>query len=289
VNEIAVSPAWERLAGQDLGDTVVLVGASDTGKTTFARYLFEERCRRGACPAYLDADVGQSTLGLPTTQTVALAPAGAPPGDFPPAGPTTAFFLGDITPCRHFLPAIVGVHRLRARARSLGADVVIVDTTGLVDPSQGGVALKQWKIEILAAPTVVAFQRHDELEPLLWPLRRDGRVRVVELPVAPQVMRRTREQRVRHRARRFRDYFGSAGTHTLDLRRAAVYDLRRLAPRALLAFQDGDGFALALGVVEAADRADSRAVVRTPLPDLDAVASIRLGAARWDPEGGRHP
>jgi polynucleotide 5'-kinase involved in rRNA processing len=42
-----------------------------------------------------------------------------------------------------------------------------VDTTGLVDPSQGGKALKQWKIELRAPTTVIGLQRRQELEPIL--------------------------------------------------------------------------------------------------------------------------
>jgi polynucleotide 5'-kinase involved in rRNA processing len=66
------------------------------------------------------------------------------------------------------------------------------------------------------------------------------------------------------------------------MRRMPVYDLERLAVGALLAFQDADGLCLALGVVEEADRPGGKVVARTPLPSLEAVASVRFGAARWD-------
>jgi len=56
-----------------LRGTIMVIGASDTGKSTLARYLFQELCRAGLRVAYLDGDVGQSTLGLPTTMTVALS------------------------------------------------------------------------------------------------------------------------------------------------------------------------------------------------------------------------
>ena len=63
----------------------MIIGASDTDKSTLARHLYQELCRRGCRAAYLDADMGQSTLGLPTTLNLALS---SEPGDdrFPPQG-----------------------------------------------------------------------------------------------------------------------------------------------------------------------------------------------------------
>ncbi len=55
-----------------------------------------------------------------------------------------------------------------------------------------------------------------------------------------------------------------------------------------LALQDAEGFTLGLGVVDEADRLEQAMTVRTPLPGLEGVTSLRFGAARWDlrePEG----
>ena len=259
----------------------MIIGASDTGKSTLARYLVQELCRQGRRVAYLDADMGQSTLGLPTTLNLAL-PGG--PGDdhFPPPGPRVTFFIGSITPRGYMLPAVIGAHRLQHKALAAGAQAIVVDTTGLVDRAQGGKALKQWKIELLAPGTVIGLQRGNELEPILWPLRRDGRVRSVELPVPPHVVERSREERIARRGAQLARYLERAQPRLLELRQFAVYDAEQMAAGALMAFQDREGFALGLGVVAEIDRRGGAAVVRTPLGSLDGVASIRFGAARWD-------
>jgi polynucleotide 5'-hydroxyl-kinase GRC3/NOL9 len=163
----------------------------------------------------------------------------------------------------------------------------VVDTTGLVDRSQGGKALKQWKIELLAPSVVVSLQRNQELEEILWPLRRDGRVQTVELGVAPQVRERGREARIARRRERLAGYFAGARSQPVSLRRMAVYDLEHLADGALVAFQDGEGFALGLGAVAEVRRPEGLVVARTPLASLDGVASVRFGAARWDVAKGR--
>jgi polynucleotide 5'-kinase involved in rRNA processing len=73
----------------------------------------------------------------------------------------------------------------------------------------------------------------------------------------------------------------------VELRQIAVYDLERLATGALLAFQDGEGFALSLGVVEEISRPAESIMVRTPLANLEDVMSVRFGAVRWDLAGQR--
>ncbi len=147
--DLVIPSQWTHLDVSSLRGTLMVIGASDTGKSTLARYLYQELCRAGRRAAYLDGDVGQSTLGLPTTMTVALS---SRPGDerFDPHGPRASYFVGSTTPRGHMLPMVVGAYRLQQKALSLGAEAVVVDTTGLVDPADGGRALKQWKIELLA-------------------------------------------------------------------------------------------------------------------------------------------
>jgi polynucleotide 5'-hydroxyl-kinase GRC3/NOL9 len=259
----------------------MVVGASDTGKSTLARYLFQALCRQGIRAAYLDADVGQSTLGLPATLNMAIA---SQPGDdrFPPQGNRIAYFVGAITPRGHMLPTVIGSHRLQQKALALGAEVVIVDTTGLVDQAQGGKALKQWKIELLAPGVVIGLQHNRELEPILWPLRREGRIRSVELPVSPYAVVRSREARIARRREKLARYLHDAQPRLLSLRQTAVYNLEQLAAGALVAFQDAEGFLLALGAVDQVDRMGGSAVVHTPLAGSHQAASVRFGVVRWD-------
>lgn len=286
MSEILVPSQWTALDLADQRGTVLIIGASDSGKSTLARYLFQMWCRQGRPAAYLDGDVGQSTLGLPTTMTVALA--SAPDDDrFPPQGPRASYFVGATTPRGHMLPTVIGAYRLQQKALAWGAEVVVVDTTGLVDPAEGGKALKQWKIELLMPSVVIGLQRRRELEPILWPLRRSGQVRCIELPVSPHAVERPREVRIARRRERLAAYFEAARPHLLEFKRLAVYDLERLAVGTLLAFQDAEGLALGLGVVEETDRLGGTAIVRTPLPDLAGVCSVRLGGARWDLSGRR--
>jgi polynucleotide 5'-hydroxyl-kinase GRC3/NOL9 len=284
VDDIIASPSWERLGAEKLRGTLIIIGDSNTGKSTLARYLFQRLARRGHRAAYLDLDVGQSSLGLPTTLNLGLA-AGIGDGAFPPRGQEAAFFVGATTPRGHMLPTLVGAHRLQEKAQQWGAEVIVVDTTGLVDQAQGGKALKEWKIELLAPSIVVGLQHGTELEPILWPLRREGRVR--ELPVSPHVRERSREARVLHRRERLAAYFAQGSTLAVSLKTMPTHGLERLADGTLLAFQDAEGLVVALAVVQEIDRPAGRIVVHSPAQDLEEVVSLRFGTLRWSLQAKR--
>ncbi len=287
MTELAIPPAWQRLDLAGLRGTLMILGGTDTGKSTLARYLFLELGRLGKQVAYLDGDVGQSTLGLSATMTVAMCRPDRAPA-FPPHGLSAVFFVGDVSPRGHMLPVVVGAHKLQTWASCQGVEVVVMDTTGLIDPVAGGGALKQWKIELLQPTTLIALAREAELEHILWPLRRCKGLRLYELPVAREAREKVREARIAHRAGRFRRYFDGAGVLSVSLNRLPVIGLGGGPTRGrLLAFQDEAGFAVGLGVVQDLAPAQQTLWVRTPLSTLDGVASLRLGDLRLHPTSGQ--
>jgi polynucleotide 5'-hydroxyl-kinase GRC3/NOL9 len=281
---ITVSDTWSALKLTSLGGVLLVLGAPDTGKTTFAHWLSDRLAQGGCRAALLDGDIGQSALGPPAALTLAL------PGQTSQVSRDwhlIHWFIGDVSPRGRMLPLVVGAGRLTQRALEAGVEAVVVDTTGLVDRARGGVALKHALVDQLQPTTIFAFQRSSELEPILGPLRRLSCPQLVELPVLDVVRRRGVETRREHRARAFRSYFAGAGKARLPLRERAIFDGQTFAPRRLLALQDAAGFALALGVILQWDRASHVLIIRTPLTEMGDVASVRLGAIGVDVQTGR--
>jgi len=283
--DISVPSEWERINPESLEDTIMVIGESDTGKTTFARYLFLQLCRCHSRVAFLDCDVGQSTLGLPTTLNLALSH--GEPSAFPPGGNTLSYFVGSTSPKGHMLPAVIGARKLQKKAQEMGAETIVVDTTGLVSRAAGGGALKQWKIDLLEPSVLVGLARGPELEHILWPWRWDKRVRVYDLPVSEYVSEKTRTVRINHREERFRSHFQKARTLRVPFREVVVFGIEMMAGGRLLAFQDDQGFAVAMGVAKSYDRKGQELTVTTPLPSLEGVSSVRFGSLRLDPVTGQ--
>lgn len=292
-----IPAAWEKITVSDLSGIVMVIGAPDVGKSTFARYLFRRLSADFASQqksqqpdahskiraAYLDGDPGQSQFGPPTTMTLCFhLPSN---GDYLPIGEARRYFIGSISPRGHMLPMLVGAARLSQAAFEAGAQCVVYDTSGLIDPSQGGQALKQAKIDLLRPALVVAIQREQELEPILMPLRRSRRVRLITLEPSLAVRRRDSANRQKHRRTQFASYFASSHERVVDWSSTAVFPLPRFSLNRLVAFEDIAGLTLGLGIVIQIDRPSRRVTLLTPLLDLKPVNALRLGDIALNPQG----
>lgn len=281
---IDVPRVWEERLSGPLRGTILVIGAVDTGKSTLVRYLWS-RLAPHTHLALIDADIGQSVLGPPTTQTLRLA-APESPAAFPPRGRLARWFVGAISPRGHMLPTVVGVARLVALARGWRAQTILVDTTGMVAPHVGGVALKWAKFDLVRPDVVIALRRDDELEPLIAPWRHSDRFRLIELPVSPRVRVRTREERIAWRQYRFRVYFRRAQECQVPLSRVALQGSGEPCPNRLVGLLNREGFLLALGIVRGQEGDTLR--VFTPLQRLDLVDTVRLGSITLDEDMRDH-
>ncbi|MGH2685472.1 MAG: Clp1/GlmU family protein, partial [Actinomycetota bacterium] len=168
----------------DRRGVAMLVGGLDSGKTTLARRIAAAAVAEGLTVAVLDADVGQSTIGPPTTVGLRSVKSEA---DLDPAEMAKAdelAFVGATSPQGHLLPLVVGSRLLLDRARGKGADVVVVDTTGLVSGVYGQV-LKFHKVASLQPDMVIGLARGEELEPVLGVLSRFSPAEIVRAGVHP--------------------------------------------------------------------------------------------------------
>lgn len=211
---IQVPEGWHQAAGVIARERgiVLLLGASDAGKTTLARYLIGEWNREGIPVALVDGDIGQSTLGPPTTIGLSLFPPASIEA-FPPP-PVALRFVGATSPHGHVLPLIVGLKRLVDLAALGKAGIVLVDTTGLIH-GRAGRELKFRKIDLLRPQHLIALERQEELEPLLLPHEGRKELQIHRLPVAEAAGSKSREGRRAHRERKFQEYFH--GVHPLEL------------------------------------------------------------------------
>ena len=173
---------------------VFLLGAIDTGKTTFGIELLRRARAEGVSAALVDADIGQSTVGPPTTVGLKLTAGSA---EITPESVRTAdglSFVGSITPRGHLLSLVTATAKLAFRARELGCRLVIVDTTGFLS-GVNAQRLKFAKMELIRPDQLVAFSRGGELEPILGIERRVTPSEILEVGVSPDVLSRSVDER----------------------------------------------------------------------------------------------
>lgn len=267
--------------------TAVLVGGLDSGKTTLARSMLGAALAAGRSCGYVDADVGQKTVGPPATVTLKLLRTPADLEAEALADADDLSFVGSTSPEGHLLSVVTSVARLCDRARESAAELVVVDTSGLVSGVYGQI-LKYHKIEMVRPDLVVGLQRGEELQPLLGVVQRFFRTEVVPLSVVPGVRATTVEQRADNRETAMRRYF-SRELHRWRVKPTVfmpalppLFDLAQL-DRLLVGLSDGAGGYLGIGYLEyTADEG----VLRLISPVAEGPKALRLGSVRLE-EGYR--
>lgn len=291
---------WERLAealekGRGPLFSVLVVGGVDSGKTTFCKFLVARVCRTGRPVGFVDADMGQPTLGPPGVVGAKICRDLRDASD-DDVRPPCLRFVGGASPAGRIFSCVVAARRAVDWAVANGAATVIVDTTGLV-AGEIGRELKMRKVELLAPDLVVGIARGDELEHILRPLESLGQP-VARLSRCEAAVVRSPAARRRFRLDKFHEYFRDARPLDLPLDRFVVADCpANLAPcfapdrivslqpaldrtamtDLLVGLEDRHGRCLALGIVQEMNAEDRRLRVLAPPADLSLFRCLRIG------------
>jgi polynucleotide 5'-hydroxyl-kinase GRC3/NOL9 len=257
---------------------VLLLGAADTGKTTFARQLLAAAIGAGKRTAFVDADIGESTVGPPTCVGLKWINDPADLDDL--ARADRLQFVGSIKTSGLVLQQVVATAALVGQARD-EVDLVVVDTSDAVSGVTGQ-TLKYHKTELTRPEVVVAFQRGEEMAPIIGMLRRFFGVEVEEAPVSPGIVSATPHERSADRAK----HFEAELTPPLQAWRVrptvfaptlpAGLDPTRLDAM-LVGLQNGEGGTLGLGVLQEDD-----GILRVLTNHGEGMRGLRLGSMRID-------
>ena len=278
----------------------ILLGATDTGKSTLAKFLIFNLCQRGVKVALVDADIGQSFLGPPTT--IGFAVFKSDPDWEVVLSPPEIFFVGATTPEGYFPIHLKGVKRMVDKAPSYGAEVIIVDTTGFI-LGEAGKELKRRKIDLLSPRFIMALQKSDEIEHVLDLYQENPLFKIYRLPLSEKVSPRSMEERRINRTNKFRDYFKNSVIQELGIEEIQIegevldptgdpipLDWSLRINGLLIGLKDSNDETLALGVIR--NYFEEKKVVRvfTPLREIKIVKTIQLSSLKvipiYEEEGG---
>jgi polynucleotide 5'-hydroxyl-kinase GRC3/NOL9 len=275
----AVTPLDLALEAAAQARVTLILGTSDTGKTSLTAQLAGELAARGNRVAVVDADVGQSEIGPPTT--VGLGRVTGPIGRLGDAEVIALEFIGDTSPARSIRETADATGRLVRKALDAGFQRILIDTGGLVEGPLG-LALKRAKVRAADPDLVLVLQRRDESEPIARALEGAGR-RVLRLAPSPAVVRRSATRRREHRDTRLRDYFAPAIAVELPTTRVPLRDRRgdtlaEIAEGALVGVLGEGSETLGIARVKACEPDRGRIVVETPVAGDRIVSLVGRGA-----------
>jgi polynucleotide 5'-hydroxyl-kinase GRC3/NOL9 len=261
---------------------VFVLGSVDSGKTTFSRALARAGVEAGHGVALIDADLAQSTIGPPGTVGLKLVREPADLAD--DATPDALAFVGAVSPRGYFLPLVTGTAKLVMRAIEMGARLIIVDTSGLIDGVSGQL-LKLAKAELCRPRHVVALARGGELEPIVGVLERFLGAEVLKLGVHPGIGMRSVDERATYREERLKAFLGPQ-VYRWRVKPTVfmpvlppIFELKDLEGL-LVGVDNGEGDCLGLGILEYREDA-----LRLLTPVSEGVRALRLGSVRVTQDG----
>ena len=317
-----MSPDWadktaQQLLGRGLLQTgaCLILGAVDTGKTTLALALAKHLAASQPV-GFVDADVGQSHIGPPTTVGWALID--NPQADFSKLTASGISFVGDVTPVRHLLQLTAAIVRGVQEISKL-AELIIIDTPGFIQ-GQAATALWWTVYQIIKPALILAVQRSDELSDILAglmfsprPLRQAqgrlcgggtsapgaeannpragarglGRIEKIQCPLDIPV--KSPPERRCYRQSQFSKYFRDFCYYDIDIKDVVIrtsWSLNResLVNR-LVGLRNQEGLDVAIGVITDVRQGGDIVVVKAPRLDVQQVRCLVVGDIAADVAG----
>jgi polynucleotide 5'-hydroxyl-kinase GRC3/NOL9 len=215
VDEGTVPVSWEDAAKQILSlkapATVMVVGGMDSGKTSFCTFLVNEAVMNKSKTCVVDADLGQSDVGPPST--VGFTYVTEPVKDLFDINAQDAVFVGSTSPSGAISRLIEGLSQLKNRLTEEGVELLVINTDGWVEGEEAA-AYKVQLTENVEPTAVVGMQRENELTPILDALHG---VKVFAVDSPQMIQPRSREKRKLLRELSYKKYMKGAKMQSFSL------------------------------------------------------------------------
>jgi polynucleotide 5'-hydroxyl-kinase GRC3/NOL9 len=270
--------------------TVVVIGGADSGKTTLCTYLSNLLIQGSKQVAVVDADIGQTDMGPPTT--MAAGEITQPVVSLSRVEASERLFIGVTSPGRAKGKVIRSVRRLLA-CHAKPSKLVIVNTDGWVSGSEA-VAYKLEMLDQLEPDLTLGIGIESHASTILQTASRASLL----LGSPDTIRERSRVDRKELRTLGYQKYLAGSSLRTLRLNGVRLWnavgaealDLHRLSwsravhlKDALVGFLGAEGFLLEIGVLK--EIVPSAMIVRVWSRVTSALSRIEVGNVRLSSDG----
>lgn len=260
---------------------VMILGATDVGKSTLTTYLLNGLLRLGMSAHVVDADIGQADIGPPTT--VGSAVQSTYISSLIDLSPQAMIFIGHTSPGPVERKLIDSIERLEHNDQQ---GLTIINTDGWVlDPE--AVVYKTKMIEATKPDLILGIARGTELHPILSATT----TRSMKIEAPETVLMRSRRDRREIRIAGYNRFLSGGAVRNFPLRNIRVklpkglpslqaalsLDLNNL----ILGLLDSQGYLLQLGILLEVEKDTLRIYSRL----TDGLEEIELGFVRLSVNG----
>ncbi len=259
------------------GGSIMVIGDTNTGKTTLCQFLIRIAGAKGLKRAFLDLDLGQSSL-LPGTLNAYYE------DDW--KRETAHYFVGSISPSGVIPEVLKGVLKLKWWLIQRNPDFTVIDTTGYINTYEA-ISLKESKIKILSLDLIIILVQ-EELTPVIRETMLPLTKNFLFISPSSKVKSRGPEERKRYRESAFRRYFENAFLRVLNSSSFKENIKENLLNGRLIGLLDENEFMLSSAIINSFD-SESRLEILTPYSgDPGRIKFIKFGNLVVNPKTGEH-
>ncbi len=215
-----IPASWHKTAEDilALGKTtvVIIMGKVDSGKTSLCTFLANSAIKANLAAAIIDADLGQSDIGPPTT--IGLAYINKPVMDLFYVDVGNTDFVGLTSPSGVEEYVVNCIADFKKRALRGKRNFLLINTDGWVEGEEA-VQYKVMLMEAIAPNAVVGIEREKELAPIVGKLVKN---RVLTVEPSTAIKRRDRERRKTLRELSYKRYLRNAKVEGFPLKWAKI-------------------------------------------------------------------
>lgn len=211
-----IPASWKKacnttLALEDKPIVVVVMGEVDSGKTSFCTYLANRALKEKRRVAIIDADLGQSDIGPPST--IGFSRLTSPIRDPFLLKAENAYFIGTTTPSGALNRVVDQLAKMKDESLKKAVDFLVINTDGWV-LGEEAVQYKLRLLKVIAPSVIVGIQQQSELTPILAALKG---VTVISIESPQAIKKRDREKRKTLRELSYKKYLKGAKVQSFPL------------------------------------------------------------------------
>jgi polynucleotide 5'-hydroxyl-kinase GRC3/NOL9 len=225
-----IPPSWDAVVEEVLAKgfkTMLVMGGTDSGKTTFCVYASNRLVKKLGGIAIIDGDIGQSDIGPPATVSMGLIKDYII--DMFSVKPFKMHFVGAISPRGVTGRVITSVKSLLKLATT---NLTIINTDGWIEGG-GAVSYKTLLLEAVKPQCLVYAQKSSELKPIVKEANKRG-IKTLSIDPPKTMKKRSEAERKFHRELSYKKFLKNAKLRLIPFKdveiKGSLFGVGAMAP-----------------------------------------------------------
>jgi polynucleotide 5'-hydroxyl-kinase GRC3/NOL9 len=252
---------------------IIVIGGVDSGKSTICTFLANSFLKSGLETNLIDADIGQSDIGPPTT--IGLGHMNCYINSLSFVKVTRLFFIGDTTPNQVIEKVILGIKKILDYIESSKLPLIINTDGWIIGPE--AINYKRKILNVTSPDLILGIGEVNNFEKII---ENDEKRSFNFLHSSNYVKKRSKDERRNLREYGYRKYLENGSIKRISLYKVKFEGIDNYLDyrSRLLGLIDEDGFLQGIGILKEFNESEGEIRIYTPVRNLDGISNIEGGS-----------